>query len=138
MEADESAFRADQHSTSVTAVERAKTRAIRFRPWQQDNVGLQVEVDSTAGRTGIGGALSDSVLQVFEVECQLRFSRATFAANLASYHTEKRSEASLSRAVIGHTASISAQTHGNQPKSGCTTRPHEYAIGWPARHSLRE
>ena len=101
MEADESAFRADQQSTGVSTVERAKTPAIRCRPGQEDQVGLQVEVDPTAGRTGIGRSLSDSVLQVFEVECQLRFSCTTFAANLSSYYTEKRAEASLSRAVIG-------------------------------------
>jgi hypothetical protein len=101
MEADEAASRADQHSTGVSAVERAKVRAIRLRPGQQDQVGLQVEVDPTAGRTGIGRTLSDSVLQGFEVESQLRFSCTTFAANLPSYYTEKRAEASLSRAVIG-------------------------------------
>ena len=67
MEADESASRADQHSTGVSAVERAKVRAIRLRPGQQDQVGLQVDVDPTAGRTGIGRSLSDSVLQGFEV-----------------------------------------------------------------------
>jgi hypothetical protein len=89
MEADESAFRADQHSAGVSAVERAKVRAVRLRPGQQDQVGLQVEVDPTAGRAGIGRSLSDSVLEVFEVECHLRFSCTTFAANLASYYTEQ-------------------------------------------------
>ena len=78
MEADESASRADQHSTGVSAVERAKVRAIRLRPGQQDQVGLQVEVDPTAGRTGIGRSLSDSVLQVFKVECQSRSLLHTF------------------------------------------------------------
>jgi hypothetical protein len=87
MEADESASRADQHGTGVSAVKRAKVRAIRLRPGQQDQVGLQVEVDPTAGRTGIGRSLSDSVLQVFEVECQSRFSCTTFAAKLSSYYT---------------------------------------------------
>ena len=138
MEADESASRADQQSTGVSAVEGARVRAIWLRPGQQDQVGLQVEVDPTAGRTGIGRSLSDSDLQVFKVECQLPFSCTTFAANLATYYTEKRAEASLSRAVIGHTVSISARMPGNRPESGCTTRPHEYATGWPARPSLRE
>ena len=78
MEADESASRADQHSTGVSAVERAKVRAIRLRPGQQDQVGLQVEVDPTAGCTGIGRSLSDSVLQVFKVECQSRSLLHTF------------------------------------------------------------
>jgi hypothetical protein len=87
MEADESASRADQQSTGVSAVERATVRAIRLRPGQQDQVGLQVEVVPTAGRTGIGRSLSDSVLQVFEVECQSRFSCTPFAAKLASYYT---------------------------------------------------
>jgi uncharacterized protein with GYD domain len=115
VEADESASRADQHNTGVSAVERAKVRPIRSRPGQQDQVRLQVEVDPTAGRTGIGRTLSDSVLQVFEVESQLRFSCTTFAANLASYYTEKRADASLSRALIGQTASISARMPGNRP-----------------------
>jgi hypothetical protein len=131
MEPDESASRADQQRTGVSAVERAKVRVIRLRPGQQDQVGLQVEVDPTAGRTGIGRSLSDSVLQVFEVECQLRFSCTTFAANLASYYTETRAEASLSRADIGHTASISARMPGNRPESGCTTRPHDMRLAGP-------
>jgi hypothetical protein len=87
MEADESASRANQHGTGVSAVERAKVRAIRSRPGQEDQVGLQVEVDPTAARTGIWRSLSDSVLQVFEVECQSRFSCTPFAAELASYYT---------------------------------------------------
>jgi hypothetical protein len=124
MEADESASRADQQSTGVSAVGRARLRTIGLRPGQQHQVGLQVEVDPTAGRAGIGRSPSDSDLQVFKVECHLR-SRATFAANLASYWNEKRAEASLSRAVIGHTASISAQMPGNRPESGWTARPCE-------------
>jgi hypothetical protein len=78
MEADESAIRADQRSTSVSAVERAKTRAIRFRPWQKDHVGLHVEVHPPAGGARPGGTLSDSFLQVFGVERHSRSFRITF------------------------------------------------------------
>jgi hypothetical protein len=72
MQADESTFRTDQHSTGISAVEQAKPRPIRFRVWQKDHPGLHVEVHSPAGCARPGRTLSDSFLQVFEVECHLR------------------------------------------------------------------